>query len=70
MKKMSVADWIAFFFVTLGALNMGLAGFFSFDIIAIFFGGPGKIPSKIVYALFVIAALYMVYFVMRENQDK
>jgi uncharacterized membrane protein YuzA (DUF378 family) len=42
-----------------GALNWGLVGVFGFDLVAALFG-PMSVPSRIVYALVGISAVYRV----------
>jgi len=59
MKKMGVLGWIAFVLVIIGALNWGLVGFFSYDLVKAIFGDMSTV-SRIVYALVGLAAVYML----------
>jgi len=64
MYKLSVIDWIAYILVVIGALNWGLVGFFRFDLVATLFGDM-SILSRGVYALVGLAALWMIYLLIR-----
>jgi len=47
--------------IIIGAINWGLIGFFSFDLVAWIFGNMTWI-SRIVYALVGICGLYLISF--------
>lgn len=51
-------DWIAIVLVVVGALNWGLVGLFSFDLVAALFGDMSML-SRIVYSLVGLAAIYV-----------
>ena len=59
MKKMGTLGWIAFVLVIIGALNWGLVGFFSWDLVKAIFGDMSTI-SRIIYSLVGVSALYML----------
>lgn len=59
-------DLIALILVIVGGLNWGLVGLFNFDLVAAIFGA-GSTLSKIVYILVGLAALYMIYFAMKDR---
>lgn len=59
MKKMGVIGWIALVLVLIGALNWGLIGFFSWDLVKAIFGDMTT-ASRVVYAIVGVAALYMI----------
>lgn len=59
-KKMNALDWIGFVLVIVGALNWGLVGLFSFDLVE-FLLGSIPLLQRIVYILVAVAALYMIY---------
>jgi len=59
MKKMGVLGWIAFILVIIGALNWGLVGFFSYDLVKAIFGDMTTV-SRIIYALVGVAGLGML----------
>lgn len=56
---MRALDYTALILVIIGAVNWGLIGFFSFDLVAFIFGNMSWI-SRIVYGLVGICGLYML----------
>ncbi|MCL5004759.1 MAG: DUF378 domain-containing protein [Patescibacteria group bacterium] len=58
MRALSAFDWVALVLVLIGALNWGLVGFFSFDIVAAIFGTMSAI-SRVIYALVGLSAIYL-----------
>ena len=56
-------DCLALTIAIIGAINWGLIGFFSFDLVAFIFGNMSWL-SRIVYALVGIAGLYIIRFYM------
>lgn len=64
---MKVIDYIALILVIVGAINWGLVGFFSFDLVRVIFGDMTLI-SRIIYALIGIAGLYSLSFFGRLEQ--
>jgi len=59
MMKMNWLDWVAFILVIIGALNWGLVGLLSFDLVAFLFG-PMSMISLVIYDLVGLAALYLI----------
>lgn len=60
---------IALAIVIIGAVNWGLIGFFSFDLVAWIFGGQAALISRIIYALVGIAGLYAISFFTFGHHD-
>lgn len=56
-------DCIALTIAIIGAVNWGLIGFFSFDLVALIFGNMTWI-SRIIYALVGVSGLYLLSFYM------
>ncbi len=54
-----VLQGIALILVIIGALNWGLVGLFSFDLVAAIFGA-GTIPARVVYVVVAIAGLILI----------
>lgn len=52
-------DYTALTIVIIGAVNWGLIGFFSFDLVAFIFGNMSWI-SRIMYGLVGICGLYLI----------
>ena len=59
-------DLIALILVIVGGLNWGLVGLLNFDLVATIFGA-GSMLARIVYLLVGIAALYMIYFAVKDR---
>ena len=67
-NKMKTLDYIALILVIIGAINWGLIGFFSFDLVRAIFGDM-TLVSRIIYALVGISGLYSLSFFGRlENE--
>lgn len=56
-------DYLALTVAIIGAINWGLIGFFSFDLVAFIFGNMSWL-SRIIYAVVGIAGLYIITFYM------
>lgn len=70
MRTARFIDFLALFFIIVGALNWGLIAFFDLDIVASLFGGADSAVSKIIYGLVGISGLYGLTFfdqTTREN---
>jgi uncharacterized membrane protein YuzA (DUF378 family) len=67
--KCNVLVWIVFILVIVGGLNWGLVGIFGFDLVAAIFGAM-SIISRIVYTLVGVAAVYMIFFVVKYCKQK
>ena len=59
-------DSLALTIAIIGAINWGLIGLFSFDLVAFIFGNMSWF-SRIIYALVGIAGLYIITFYMYTN---
>lgn len=58
---MKILNYIALTVVIIGAVNWGLIGFFSWDLVAAIFGEMSWL-SRIIYSLVGICGLYMITF--------
>ena len=56
-------DYLALTVAIIVAINWGLIGFFSFDLVAFIFGNMSWL-SRIIYAVVGIAGLYIITFYM------
>lgn len=56
---MKALDYTLLTLVIIGAVNLGLIGFFQFDLVAFIFGNMSWI-SRIIYALVGLSGLYMI----------
>jgi uncharacterized membrane protein YuzA (DUF378 family) len=59
LKNLSTIAWVAVVLVVIGALNWGLVGLFSFNLVAAIFGA-GSALSRIIYVLVAIAGIYLI----------
>lgn len=66
---MKAFDYTVLVLVIIGALNWGLIGFFSFDLVRVLFGDM-TILSRIVYALVGLSGLYSLSFFGRIGRDR
>ena len=64
--KNKALDCLALTIAIIGAINWGLIGLFSFDLVAFIFGNMSWF-SRIIYALVGIAGLYIITFYMYTN---
>jgi Uncharacterized conserved protein len=65
---MKTLDYIALTLVVIGAVNWGLIGFFSFDLVRFIFGDM-TLFSRIVYALVGVSGLYALSFFGRLRNE-
>ena len=64
MKK-SALDWITLVLVVVGAINWGLVGLFSFNLVSAIFGSIGWLEN-LVYILVGLSGLYMIYYLTKK----
>ena len=50
----------------IGALNWGLVGLFSFDLVAWAFGGSTAIISRIIYTVIALAGVWCISLLFRK----
>lgn len=62
--KMNVVDILAVILVIVGGINWGLIGWVQFNLVDTIFGA-GSMLSRIVYAVVGVAALYMIYTMVK-----
>ena len=62
---MKIIDKIALVLIIIGAINLGLIGFFQFDLVATIFGDMSAF-SRIIYALVGISGLWGIKFLFTE----
>lgn len=64
---MRTLDTIALILVIIGAINWGLIGFFSYDLVAALFGNMTTF-SRVIYALVGLCGLYALSFLGRTRE--
>ena len=60
-------DTLALILVIIGALNWGLVGLFSFDVIAAIFGSSTAVVSRIIYTIIGLAGLWGITMLFRRD---
>ena len=63
-------DTLALILVIIGALNWGLVGLFSFDVIAAIFGSSTAVVSRIIYTIIGLAGLWAITMLFRRDGKK
>ena len=66
---MRIANIIAYVLVIVGALNWGLVGLFTFDLVAWICGGATTIVARIIYTLVAIAGIFCISLLFRRNDE-
>ena len=61
-------DYTALTLAIIGAVNWGLIGFFSFDLVAFIFGNLTWI-SRIIYAIVGVCGIYLITFYMYPGRS-
>lgn len=68
-KQMNPAEWIPMLLLAIGGLNWGLIGLFNFNLVSYLFGEM-TLPSRIIYAIVGVCALYCLYLSGRISSKK
>lgn len=61
-------DKLSLILVIIGAINWGLVGLFQVDLIAVMFGSPAAVISRILYTLVALAGLWCISLLFRDNE--
>lgn len=64
-----ILDRIALLLIIVGALNWGLVGIFSFDLVAWLCGGSGTAVARIIYTVIALAGLWCVSLLFRSRDE-
>ncbi len=68
MNWLKFTDWLSGVLVTIGGINLGLVGFFNYDLLTKLLGdGSGWL--RIAFGLIGLAAVYMISFVFRTTDE-
>lgn len=68
MKKLGGLDWVALILVVIGAVNWGLVGLFSWDLVATLFGGMSAI-ARVIYVVVGLAGLYTLLMALKSGKS-
>lgn len=66
---MMILNKIALALAIIGALNWGLVGLFTFDLVAWICGGATTIVARIIYTLVAIAGIFCISMLFRRNDE-
>ncbi len=64
-----IIDKIALILVIVGALNWGLVGLFSFDLVAWIGGGATSMLARIIYIAVALAGIWCISLLFRSNEE-
>ncbi len=66
---MKILNKIAITLCIIGGLNWGAIGLFQFDIVAWIFGGQDSTPSRIIYFIISLAALWCISLLFADIKE-
>lgn len=67
---MAIVNKIALILIIVGALNWGLVGLFSFDLVAWITGGATTILARIIYTVIALAGVWSITMLFVEDGSK
>lgn len=65
---MMIINKIALALIIIGALNWGLVGLFSFDLVAWICGGAGTIVARIIYTVIALAGIWCISMLFMDDE--
>lgn len=66
---MMIVNKIALALIIIGALNWGLVGLFSFDLVAWICGGAGAIVARIIYTVIALAGIWSISMLFMNDDE-
>lgn len=66
---MRIVQKIALALTIIGAINWGLIGFFSFDLVAAIFGGQDAFLSRVIYSLVGLSGLVCLTLLFTQWEE-
>ena len=66
---MMIINKIALIIAIIGALNWGLVGLFSFDLVAWISGGPTAILARIIYVAVALAGIFCITLLFSHDEE-
>ena len=66
---MMIVNKIALILTIIGALNWGLVGLFSFDLVAWITGGAATLIARIIYVLIALAGIWCISMLFRPADE-
>lgn len=66
---MMIVNKIALILTIVGALNWGLVGLFTFDLVAWICGGAATIVARIIYTLIALAGIWCISMLFMDDEE-
>ena len=66
---MMIVNKIALALIIIGALNWGLVGLFSFDLVAWICGGATAIVARIIYTVIALAGIWSISMLFMDDEE-
>ena len=66
---MMIVNKIALALSILGALNWGLVGLFSFDLVAWLCGGAATVVARIIYVIIALAGIWCISLLFMNDEE-
>lgn len=66
---MVIVNKIALVLAILGALNWGLVGLFTFDLVAWICGGAATVMARIIYVLIALAGVWCISMLFMDGEE-
>lgn len=66
---MMIVNKIALALIIVGALNWGLVGLFSFDLVAWISGGATAIVARIIYTVIALAGIWSISMLFMGDEE-
>ena len=67
---MTVMNKIALILAIIGALNWGLVGLFTFDLVAWICGGATTVLARIIYVVVALAGLWCISLLFHTDEKR
>jgi uncharacterized membrane protein YuzA (DUF378 family) len=67
---MSIINKIALALIIVGALNWGLVGLFSFDLVAWICGGAATLVARMIYVVIALAGVWSISMLFMDNEER
>lgn len=66
---MMIVNKLALILVIIGALNWGLVGLFSFDLVAWICGSSAAIMARIIYTVIALAGVWCISMLFMDDEE-
>lgn len=66
---MRIVNKIALILIIVGALNWGLVGLFSFDLVAWICGSATAIMARIIYTIIALAGIWSITMLFMDDEE-